>query len=68
MATVKVVPMPDWARQVSRRLWPCHEPIFDDTSGPVTEADRELARKLFLDLDEMSKEFYRQGSTIFEGL
>jgi hypothetical protein len=64
MANVKVIPMPDYARKLSPQLWPNFPPIFDDDPTPE---DIALARKLFMDLDEQSKEFYRRSS-IFDGL
>ena len=64
MADVTIKPMPDWARKLSPRLWPLFPPIFDDDPRPE---DIALARRLFLDLDPQSQDFYRR-SKLFDGL
>lgn len=59
MTTVNVRPMPEWMRKVPRHLWTVTPPIFSDISSEgITEADRDLARELFLLLDKDSQSWY----------
>lgn len=59
MTTVCIKPMPESYRKISKKYRPGHPPPFQDIGpGGVTAADRELARELFLILDEESKEWY----------
>jgi hypothetical protein len=67
MAEVKIIPASASLRKIPMRLWPLHPPIFQ--GGEPTEDDRQLARELFLALDEESQAWYRRGgSRLFDGL
>ena len=59
VAKVTVTPMPDNYRRIKKDQ-PGHPPIFDDLGGadPITQADRELARRLIADLDEESRAWW----------
>ena len=65
MVTVQIEPLPLAHRDVPRHLWPCHPPIFD---GEPTQADRELALALLLELDAESRVWYLGGRDTFVGL
>jgi len=66
MPTVNVAPMPESTRKIPKRLRPQHPPIFEGTD-PATPEDIELARALFLELDEESQLWYGYAG-IFAGL
>lgn len=63
---VNIAPLPLAYRSISNRFRPKHPPIFQGDGEP-TDADIELARELFLELDPESQEWYR-GCGAFEGL
>ena len=54
--TVSIEPMPLAWRAIPRRWWPRHPPPFPD--GPPTAEELELARELYLALDEVSQAWY----------
>lgn len=62
---VVIETLPKFYHKINPRFWPGFPPIFPD--GDPTEADRDLARKLFLLLDEKSKTWYRKNK-LFDGL
>jgi len=68
MTDIIVRPIFEWMKSTPKRLWPQHPPIFQNI-GPegVTKKDRQLARDLYLLLDEDSKNWYGHHGT-FEGL
>jgi len=59
MTVVNIMPLPDWARKVPKRLRPVHHPIFTEI-GPegITAQDIALARELYELLDAESREWY----------
>lgn len=59
MATVTIMPMPQWIRDLPPRLRAQHPPIFDGVD--ITPEDRELARALFEELDAVSQTWYRSS-------
>lgn len=66
MAIVNVAPMPESYRKIPKRLWPGIPPIFEGPD-PRTDADVELARALFRELDPESQDWYGR-SGIFADL
>lgn len=68
MATVNIMPMPQWCRKISAKFRQMPPPIFPD--GPPSEEDMELARELFRALDSESQDWYRRGRArrTFDGL
>lgn len=65
MAKVVVRPLPQKCREISPQWRPSHPPIFPD--GPPSAQDIELARALFRELDDESKDWYGRAG-IFAGL
>jgi hypothetical protein len=65
MAAVEVAPMPLGYRDIPAKLRPCHPPIFD---GEPSDADRQLALALLLELDDESRSWYLGGRSEFVGL
>jgi len=61
--TVKITPLPEFYRKYSRRLWPCHPPIFE---GPPSPRDVKLAIELYKLLDEESQKWYYREGGIFD--
>jgi hypothetical protein len=58
MTRVHFVIAEPWMQRTPRRLWPVHPPwVVGD--GPLTEADLELARRLYVALDPLSRLWYR---------
>lgn len=53
---VNIEPMSAGIRSIPKRLRPWHPPIFPD--GDPTKEDIELARALFEELDEESRNWY----------
>lgn len=53
--TVSITPMPVAWRQIPRRLWPRHPPIF---SSEPTARDIARALKLYARLDAVSQDWY----------
>lgn len=64
MATVNVRPLPDAYLKITPLYRPRPGPIF--IGGDPTPADVELARELFLALDDESKRWYRGYSTFVD--
>jgi len=68
MTKVSVRPVYLWMKNTPKRLWPGHPPVFFDAPPEgASEADIQLARDLYLLLDEDSKNWYGHHGT-FEGL
>jgi len=71
MATVHIQPLPEVYRTISRHWWPLFPPPFQNLQdGPITSADRQLARELFKELDPQSQDWYghRGEGGLFAGL
>lgn len=67
MATVNIVPMPLYCRKIKPIYRQMPPPLFPE--GNPTSEDIELARELFMALDEESKVWYRSRCfKTFEGL
>ncbi len=68
MMNVVVRPIPESYRRIPPKYRPTHPPIFPD-SGPEgpSDADKELARELYLLLDEESRAWYGRNG-VFAGL
>jgi hypothetical protein len=64
MAQVRIKPMPEAYRNVPKRLWCQHPPIFllEEGETKVSDEDIQLARELFKLLDDQSKAWYRRSS------
>ena len=60
---VHVKPMPESYKRFSMKYRPGIPPIF---GGEPTDADIELARKLFAALDNESKAWYRHNTRLFQ--
>ena len=68
MTKVIVSPMPEKFKNIPKKWRPGHPPVFFDAPPEgASEADIQLARELYLLLDEESKDWYGHHG-IFEGL
>lgn len=53
---IDVRPLPEFYRKFPKIYWPCPPPVFSHEEP--TPAEIELARELFMLLDDESKEWY----------